>query len=108
METIEQTESIVRMQYVMECLIEYYDRATMESDRYYVKLELLKAIQELNLDIKEVINYLSLQYDKFEPFIKLLANTSQTKKPSNASNPMPNLFKDKPSIKVVIFGERNE
>ena len=108
METIEQTENIVRMQYVMECLIEYYDRAEAESDRYYVKLELLKAIQELKLDIKQVLNYLTLQYDKFEPFIKLLANTSQSKSPSTTTSSMPNLFKEKPSIKVVIFGERND
>lgn len=77
--TIEEKKSILFMQYALESLIEDYNKAELESDKYYVKLRLIEYIEKSESNISKMTDYMSLQEGKFRPFISLLCDVKQSK-----------------------------
>ena len=103
METMQTLKVKVFMQYVLEFLIEQYENAQKESDRYYVQLEFLDFIETCRDDFNVFLDYMELQPEKFEPFIRLLKrvkSSMQTKK-SMASITVP----AKSKVFVINLGE---
>lgn len=76
--TLQETSDILNMQYVLEHLIETYDNAKKESERYRVKLILLDFIMDTELGLDVVLSYLKLDPDKFSPFIAILNDVEET------------------------------
>lgn len=77
--TLEEKRELLNVQYVLESLIEYYELAQKESDRYYIKGQLLEFINDFEVSLDFVKSYMQLQPEKFDPFIKTLANTTYSK-----------------------------
>lgn len=75
--TIDDVQLTVFMQYVLEHLIECYDRATMESDKYLIQLELCDFVKICEMNISKVLMYMMLQEEKFGPFISILKDVKQ-------------------------------
>ena len=94
MKTIQNLKNIVSMQYIMEALIESYNEAQAESDKYYIKLNFLECLEASEVDLEDLYNYMKLQEDKFMPFICLLkqiqltSNSSSKVSTSSIKNPI--------------------
>ena len=103
METMQTLKVKVFMQYVLEFLIEQYENAQKESDRYYVQLEFLDFIETCRDDFNVFLDYMELQPEKFEPFIRLLKRV----KPSMQSKKsmMPINVPAKSKVFVINIGE---
>ena len=103
MKTMTEQKRNLFMQYALEVLVEDYEAAEKESDRYFIKIRFLEYIEKLEENPSDVLNYMLLQEDKFMPFIAVLkdVNTGHTtsKKCSRAQ--------ERPvgKIKIVVFGE---
>lgn len=82
MKTINQKRRIVVMQYALESLIEQYNDAEVDSEKYIIELKLLDFVEEYEYTPTYLINYMRLNEDKFMPFIKLLLDV----KDSNNNN----------------------
>lgn len=96
METMQSLKVKVFMQYVLEFLIERYEYAKMQSDRYYVELEFLDFVDTCREDIKVILDYMELQPEKFEPFIGLLKKIRTTTSAHRRSaSPM--------KVKIITF-----
>lgn len=80
--TIQEKTDMLNVQYILEYLIEHYDRATHESEKYRIKLMLFDFIKDTNVCLDTIKDYMSLDEDKFEPFIKILENVVEDE-PSN-------------------------
>lgn len=76
--TLQEQKEITFIQYILESLIEYYEVAQKESDRYYIISQFLDFIEDAEVNLEFLRSYLSLQPDKFKPFIKVLDNTKET------------------------------
>lgn len=76
--TLQETSDILNMQYVLEHLIETYDSAKKESERYKVKLILLDFIMDTKIGLDIVLSYLKLDPSKFSPFIAILKDIEET------------------------------
>lgn len=98
MKTIEKVQQTLQMQYLLESLVESYDKATKESDRYFVKMELCQAILDNFMTLEECMNYMRLQPEKFDAFISTL-------KSIRPEVPKPSMFKTpvEPRIKIKVF-----
>lgn len=70
--TLKEMTDLVHMQYLLECLIEFYDNAKKESDKYRAKLLLLDFINETGIDINMIVEYMSLNSEKFRPLLVML------------------------------------
>lgn len=101
--SLTEIERVLQIQYILEALIESYDKAIKESDKYYVKLELINAIMENGFDIEMMVRYMKLQPEKFEPFIRTLENVVYS---DDKSNQTLSKFKkqSKPNVAIVIGG----
>lgn len=99
MKTISEAKRITTLQYVVESLIDSYHKAKAESDKYYIKLELLTFIEEYAFDVSAVRAYIDLQPEKFSPFISFLASVK------NDEPAQPKSFKPSKSniLDVEIF-----
>lgn len=95
METMQSLKVKVFMQYVLEFLIERYEHAKMQSDRYYVELEFLDFVDTCREDTKVILDYMELQPEKFEPFIGLLKKIRTPSTPRRAASPM--------KVKIITF-----
>lgn len=78
--TIQEKTDMLNVQYILEYLIEHYDKATCESEKYRIKLMLFDFIKDTNVCLDTIKDYMSLDEDKFEPFIKLLDNVVEDEK----------------------------
>lgn len=70
--TLQQMTDIVHMQYILECLIEFYNKADRESEKYRAKLLLLDFINDTDIDISFIVEYMSLDREKFKPLLSML------------------------------------
>lgn len=98
--TLEEQKDLLNIQYVLESLIEYYELAQKESDKYYIKGQLLEFIDDFDVSLDFIKEYLELQPEKFEPFIKTLSNVnykSKVKKKEMHFN------QDSPEIKMYVY-----
>lgn len=82
--TIQEKTDMLNVQYILEYLIEHYDKATYESEKYRIKLMLFDFIKDTNVCLDTIKDYMSLDEDKFEPFIKLLDNVVDDQPSSNS------------------------
>lgn len=98
MKTIDEAKRILTLQYVLENLIETYQKTTFESDRYYIKLEVLAFIEEYAFNVSAVVEYMKLQEDKFEPFINLLSTVTNNSEQKTFLKP-----KVPSKVKVEVF-----
>lgn len=88
--TLEEQREILNIQYVLECLIEYYDVAKKESDKYYIKGQLLDFINETEINVEKIRKYMLLQPEKFEPFLNTIScirHNTMKKKSDHMFNP---------------------
>lgn len=96
METLSNLKRNIFRQYVLETLIEEYNEADSDSYKYFIKLQLIEFVEsDRNFSIKNFIDYMSLNYDKFEPFILTLKNVSNKRTKSNKYTKKSNLFSNK-------------
>lgn len=103
MKTMTEQKHVLLMQYALESLIEDYEAAEKESDKYLIKLRLLDYIEKFDEDVDLLLYYMRLQESKFRPFIAVLKDMNiehvKSKKCSRTQeNPIG-------KIKVVIFGD---
>lgn len=104
METIKQIKSKIFMQYAIEHLIECYDKAQTESDRYYVKLELLDFIENYDVNLPKLLDYMDLQPDKFEPFIKTIESIKLEPKQKKRAKALQQI-ESFPEVKIYMFNQ---
>lgn len=106
MKTLKDLKKTLGMQYTFEKYIEIYNNSKNESDRYFIKHELVEYILDCNFSIVKVLDYLRLQPEKFEPFIKLFENVEDT----IGIKETPSYFNKKDvnqcSPFMVVFGSR--
>ena len=81
--TIQEKTDMLNVQYILEYLIEHYDKATCESEKYRIKLMFFDFIKDTNVCLDTIKDYMSLDEEKFEPFIKLLDNVVEDEKTDN-------------------------
>ena len=72
--TLEEIRSIALMQFALESLIEDYEEAEYESDKYFTQLKFLDYVETSVVDLSVLLNYMDLQPEKFAPFIKMIEN----------------------------------
>lgn len=72
--TLQEKANVLNTQYILEYLIEKYNDAKLESERYRIKLLLIDFVRETQTPLSEIRNYLNLDANKFKPFIDILAN----------------------------------
>lgn len=106
--TIEDKKKLLSFQYMIESLIEDYYLLQTESQKYKLKFYFLQFIESEQLPIKEVVDYMSLQEDKFKPFITLLSNVKQTKRrkkrvTSECSKEVKDILDSQKSIVMLEF-----
>lgn len=91
------------MQYALEVLIEDYEAAEKESDKYFIKIRFLEYVEKLEENPSEVLEYMLLQEDKFMPFISVLRNVDT----GYATSKKYSRTQERPigKIKIVVFGE---
>lgn len=80
METLEDRQKTIEIQYIVEALIEQYYSAKFESQKYFVQLKFIDFVVENIKDPLALLGYLQLQEDKFKPFIGCLRNVKLTKR----------------------------
>lgn len=102
--TLQEKANMLNVQYILEYLIEHYDKAECESERYRIKLLLFDFIKDTEVSLKQIVDYMSLDEDKFRPFLDILKNieepTTQEKQPEPPQSTMFNMVP--PSICYVI------
>lgn len=86
MKTLNYIKKQIEMQYALESYIELYNTSEYCSDKYLIKLKLIDFIETQNYSISEVLDYMKLDEQKFEPFILMLFNTKQSKRTRNTLN----------------------
>lgn len=72
--TLQEKTNLLNIQYILEYLIEGYNEADCESEKYRIKLLLFDFIKDTKTSIQKLKDYMSLDSTKFEPFLKLLSN----------------------------------
>jgi len=113
MKSLTKDKKLLLMQYSIEFLIEKYYESDKESDKYFIKLRLLDLIDEMKYSPFDLIKYMELDYDKFEPFISLLKNIKFSKIDNNFKSSSINSFNnlsdlDFSPIKIFIVNSNNE
>ena len=74
--TLDKKLLVVKIQYVLEYLIEQYNSTNKPSDKFKICYVLLEHIQDERLSLDWLRSYMDLDKEKFLPFINLLDNVS--------------------------------
>ena len=88
--TIQEVKNVTYMQYSMECFYELYQKAENDAERYAVKCEFLEYAEKSGEYLEGLKQYMSLQPEKFEPFMSLIKDcvgTSNVNKAVKAPEP---------------------
>lgn len=80
METLEERQMTIEIQYIVEALIEQYYAADTESKKYFMQLKFVDFVIDNIKNPLALLGYLQLQEDKFRPFISCLRNVKLTKR----------------------------
>ena len=80
METLEERQMTIEIQYIVESLIEQYYAANTESKKYFVQLRFVDFVIDNIKNPLALLGYLQLQEDKFKPFISCLRNVKLTRR----------------------------
>lgn len=80
MKNILELKSIIELQYILECLIEDYNYCETESDKYFVKLQVIKVVLTREFNSDQILEYMRLNEEKFKPFIFMLESIKPVKK----------------------------
>lgn len=72
--TLQEKANMLNVQYILEYLIEHYEDADCESERYRIKLLLFDFIKDTEVELSTIVEYMQLDEDKFRPFLDLLSN----------------------------------
>lgn len=95
MEQLQNLQDLLHLQFTLEYLIEHYESADKESERYYIKMEFVEFLSTLDFPLSKVKNYMMLQYDKFQPFIQLMDKLKDKK--------LMQLKKNRNSCKILML-----
>lgn len=80
MDTLKDRQTTIEIQYVLESLIEKYYSVETESQRYLVKLHFMDFVIENIKNPVALLGYMTLQEDKFMPFISCLKGCKLSQK----------------------------
>lgn len=98
MTDIRTIKDTLEMQYSFEKFLELYNEAPEESEKLCILYQVIDYVENSSHSLDRIKQYLSLQPEKFEPFLTLVSKIDRIQ-PSSASKD----FSSKKPVKVEVY-----